>query len=221
MTCCRAPRRASGRRASRGASFTSPSRRSTSIPATDPYDAGGLCQGGGEPRPHMIDERRADPRREPRYYVYRLTWRGQRADRPRRCRVGRRLRHQPHPQARADDAGEGGRPRPPDRGDQRRDRAGDDRLSRCARRRRDPRGSDEGQARLRRHRRRRRPPRDVGDRATPRRSTGSRAPSTPCPALYIADGHHRSAAASRVARARGKARIGATISSRCSSPSAR
>ena len=56
------------------------------------------------------------------------------ADRARRGRLARRLRHQPHPQARADDAGEGGRPRPPDRGGQRADRPGDDRLSRRARR---------------------------------------------------------------------------------------
>ena len=63
----------------------------------------------------------------PCYYVYRLTWRDRDADRARRGRLARRLRDQPHPQARADDAGEGGRPRPPDRGGQRPDRPGDDR----------------------------------------------------------------------------------------------
>ena len=41
---------------------------------------------------------------------------------------------QPHPQARADHAGEGGRPRPPDRGGQRADRPGDDRPIRPRRR---------------------------------------------------------------------------------------
>ena len=34
-------------------------------------------------------------------------------------------------------------------------------------------------------------------------STGSRVPSMHCPTLYIGDGHHRSAAAARVARSRG------------------
>ena len=51
------------------------------------------------------------------------------ADRPRLRRLARRLRQQPHPQARAHNAGQGRRSRAPDRGDQRADRAGDDRLS--------------------------------------------------------------------------------------------
>ena len=54
----------------------------------------------------------------------------------------------------------------------------------------------------RRHRRRRHPPHGLGDRRCRRRSPGSPRPSTRMPALYIADGHHRSAAASRVAAAR-------------------
>ena len=39
------------------------------------------------------------PRRKPRYYAYRLIM-GSHADRPDCRRLGRRLRHQPHPQAR-------------------------------------------------------------------------------------------------------------------------
>ena len=72
----------------------------------------------------------------PGYYVYRLTWRG-------RVETGfaavaslARLCREPHPQARADDARQGRRPRAPDRGGRRADRPGDARLSRGARDRR-------------------------------------------------------------------------------------
>ena len=59
--------------------------------------------------------------------------------------------------------------------------------------------------------------RDAGD---DRRA--HRAPSTPCPPLYIADGHHRSAAAARVARARAAtARSHALLPRRCSFPTTR
>ena len=128
-----------------------------------------------------------------------------RADRARRGRLARRLRDQPRPQARADHAGEGGRPRPPDRGGQRPDRPGDDRLSR-PRRRSTPCWP--------------RPPPDAptstsppttacatrcGWSTTSRRSRALTRAFDALPAIYIADGHHRSAAAARVAQARGGA----------------
>ena len=137
---------------------------------------------------------------KPCYYVYRLTWRDRDADRARRRRLDRRLRDQPHPQARADDAGQGGRPRPPDRGGQRPDRAGDDRLSGRARDRRHAGARGAGAAGGRRHRRRRRAPPACGWSTTRRRSRALTRAFDALPALYIADGHHRSAAAARVAR---------------------
>ena len=48
----------------------------------------------------------------------------------------------------------------------------------------------------------RRPPHAMGRARRRDAGAGSRRPSTPCPRIYIADGHHRSAAASRVASAR-------------------
>ena len=128
MTCSPARKRASAPTASHGASCIFQNPRSIST------------------RPPTPTTRRSTPRRprnlkrmvadgvlirdgKPCYYVYRLTWRGRTPDRPRRRRLARRLCDQPHPQARADDAAEGRRPRPPDRGDQRADRSGDERLS--------------------------------------------------------------------------------------------
>jgi len=52
--------------------------------------------------------------REPGYYVYRMTWRGTSKPGSRRS-LRWPTTHQPHPQARAYDAGQGGRSRAPDR----------------------------------------------------------------------------------------------------------
>ena len=57
-------------------------------------------------------------------------------------------------------------------------------------------------ARHRFHRRRRRAPHRLGDRRRGQPSASSRRSSPACPFLYIADGHHRSAAAARVFQAR-------------------
>ena len=54
---------------------------------------------------------------------------------------------------------------------------------------------------------RRRAPSALGDRRMPRRSKALTRAVDALPALYIADGHHRSAAAARVAKARGGARL--------------
>ena len=59
-----------------------------------------------------------------------------------------------------------------------------------------------GTAGSRCHRRRRRAPPALGDRRRRRPSASSRAHSSALPAIYIADGHHRSAAAARVCAAR-------------------
>ena len=146
---------------------------------------------------------------KPGYYVYRLTCR--RAQTGLACRRRARRLRQPHPQARADHAGQGRRPRPPDRGGQRADRAGDDGLLRRAR---DQRHAGRGR-------------RDATPKSTSPPTTTSatscgrssddatiarltRGP-TPLPALYIADGHHRSAAAARVAEAPAAGALARTV----------
>ena len=74
MTCCRARRRASAPRASRGAFCISPSPRSTSIPATDPYDRAVYAK-AAENLQRMIKAGVLMRDATPYYYVYRLTWR--------------------------------------------------------------------------------------------------------------------------------------------------
>ena len=128
MTCSRAPRRASAPRASRGAFCTSRSPRSTSTRRSIPTTARSTPR---RPRTSTAWSRPACSIRDakPCYYVYRLTWRG-------RTQTGlaavasvadyatnRIRKHE------LTHAGQGGRPRPPDRGGQRADRPGDDRLS--------------------------------------------------------------------------------------------
>jgi hypothetical protein len=89
------------------------------------------------------------------------------SDRPGRRRLGRRLRHQPHPQARVHPPGQGGRPRAPDRGAQRPDRPGAAGASRRTGGRRHPGAGLVRRARRRRDGGRRHPPQHLGD---PRRS---------------------------------------------------
>ena len=120
---------------------------------------------------------------------------------------------QPHPQARAHDAGQGRRPRPPDRGGQRPDRPGDDGLSRRAGDRRHARGAPPERSRTSMS-----PPTTAcatssGWSTTTRRIAALTRAFDALPAIYIADGHHRSAAAARVAQARGGARARTAISS--------
>ena len=91
-------------------------------PATDPYDRRGLRQGRRESAAHDR-RRRADPRRQALLLRLSADLARPRRNRARGRRVARRLRQQSHPQARTDDAGQGGRPRAPDRGGQRADRA--------------------------------------------------------------------------------------------------
>ena len=104
----------------------------------------------------------------PNYYAYRATWTGRPADGACLRRLARRLRHQPHPQARAHDAGEGDRSRQADRGAQRPDRPCHDGLSACARDRPGLEARHRSRPRRRRHGRRRRQPRAVGDRRSGR-----------------------------------------------------
>ena len=117
----------------------------------------------------------------PSYYVYRLTRLGRSQTGLAAVASLADYRDQPHSQARADDAGEGGRSRPPDRGGQRPDRAGDDRLSRGAEDRRAcsptppkarPRSTSPGRTAS---------ATSSGRSAIRLRSTRSPAPSTPYP----------------------------------------
>ena len=138
-------------------------------PAIDPYDRAVYAK-AAENLQRMVAAGVLMRDAKPCYYVYRLTWRDRVQTGLAARRLDRRLRDQPHPQARIDHAGEGGRPRPPDRGGQRADRAGDDRLSASAGDRRHAGAGRERRRRRRRHRRRRRAPPDVGGRRRGRRS---------------------------------------------------
>ena len=102
-------------------------------PAIDPYDDAVYAK-GAENLNRMVAAGAAHPRRQALLLRLPADRRRPPADRACRRRLARRLRHQPHPQARAHDAGEGNRPRAPDRGGQRADRPGDDGLSGGARR---------------------------------------------------------------------------------------
>jgi len=125
-------------------------------------------------------------------------------DRLRGDRVDCGLCQEPHPQARADDDGEGGRPRAPDRGGRCADWPGHAGLSGGAQDRRPARGAPPAK-----NQRSTSPPTTglrhqlwvIDDEATIAALTRA---VDALPALYIADGHHRSAAALRVAQARGQ-----------------
>ena len=106
------------------------------IPSTDPYDRAVYAK-AAENLQRMI--KAGVLMRDANALLLRLSADLARpgADRARRDRLARRLRDQPHPQARADHARQRGRPRPPDRGAQRPDRPGHDRLSAGACDRRD------------------------------------------------------------------------------------
>ena len=100
----------------------------------------------------------------PCYYAYRLIMGSTQPDRPGGGRLGGRLRHQPHPQARVHPPRQGRRPGAPDRRAQRPDRAGAAGLPRRAGGgRHSGRRPAAGAAGRRRHRRRRHPPHHLGD----------------------------------------------------------
>ena len=132
-------------------------------PSTDPYDRAVYAK-AAENLAKMIAGGVLTRDAKASYYVYRLTWRGHTQTGLSLRRLARRLRHQPHPQARADHAAEGRRPRAPDRGGERADRPGDDRLPERAGNRRSADASRRRQAGSRRYRRRRRAPSALGDR---------------------------------------------------------
>ena len=128
-----------------------------------PLRSRGLCQGRREPQPHGRGWR-ADPRRQALLLRLPLDRTRLPADRARGGRLARRLRQQPHSQARAHDPGQGRRPRPPDRGRQRPDRPGDDGLSRRPGDRCDAGPRRSARPRRRRDGRRRRAPSALGCR---------------------------------------------------------
>ena len=170
-------------------------------PATDPYDPAVYAKAAENLR-RMIEAGVLVRDAKACYYVYRLTWRGHVETGFAAVASIADYASEPHPQARTDHPRQGRRPRPPDRGGQRADRAGHARLP--------DRAADR---RLAGARRRRRADVDVtadddvrhqlwvvADDATIAALTAA---VDALPALYIADGHHRSAAALRVAQARG------------------
>ncbi len=132
--------------------------------------------------------------REPSLYVYRLRMDGRDADRRRRVLLGGRVRRRPDPQTRADAAGQGGRPDAPRRGDAaaRRSRSSSPTATARTSTRWSPRPC-----------RRRRSTTSPPTTACRTRCGGCAPPGdlvdafARVPLLYVADGHHRAASASR------------------------
>ena len=179
MTCCPAQRPANAPKESRGAFCTSPRRRSTSIRRSIFMTPRSTRRPRKSAAHHR--RRRARARRDARLLRLPADVARPRRNRLRRGGLAPRLRREPHPQARADDAGQGGRPRAPDRGGRRADRPGNARLSGDAGDRRAARPRRCGKTRHRCHSRRRRAPRALAD---PGRGDGRgthAAPSTPYP----------------------------------------
>ncbi len=113
----------------------------------------------------MLRGRRAGARRPaPATTSIAWSWASHAADRAGGGGLGRRVRAQPHPSARAHAPRQGGRPRAPDRRAQRPDRPGAARLSgRAAGSTAILAAATAGAAGCRRHRRRRRAPHALGD----------------------------------------------------------
>ena len=170
-------------------------------PATDPYDKAVYAK-AAENLKRMIDGGVMIRDGKPCYYVYRLTWATARRPawwpRPRwPITTANRIRKHELTTPRTRKTTACARSK-----HQRPDRPGDDRLSGRAGDRCHAGAGCGGQAGGRRHRRRRRPPSALGDRRRRNPVTKLSRAFEALPAIYIADGHHRSAAAARVAKAR-------------------
>jgi hypothetical protein len=148
--------------------------------------------------PHRGRRLVADP--EPRLYLYAQRHGRSPAGRRGRLRLGRGVRPRPHQEAREDARRQGGRPHAPHRGARAPTTSpSSSRTARPGDRRDRPRGHQGAIARLRLHDRRRRATHSGSSAATTRPASSGRASRRAV--LYVADGHHRSAAASRVHKA--------------------